>query len=58
MHLNQTDMAVDEALEKVVITVYSSTETDMGYNESGYENPSGETTETSSEIEACSTAWT
>ena len=53
MLLNQTDVAVDEELEKVVITVYSSAETDMGDNESGYEYSSGETTETSSEIEAC-----
>ena len=53
MLLNQTDVAVDEELEMVVITVYSSTETDMGYNESGYEYSSGETTETTSEIEAC-----
>ena len=53
MLLNQTDVSVDEELEKAVIIVYSSTETDMGDNESGYEYSSGETTETSSEIEAC-----
>ena len=53
MLLNQTDVAVDEELEMFVITVYSSIETDMGDNESGYEFSSGETTETASEIEAC-----
>ena len=37
MLLNQTDVSVDEELEKAVIIVYSSTETDMGDNESGYE---------------------
>ena len=49
MFLNQTDVAVDEELEKVIITIYSSTETDIGDNELGYEYCSGETTET----EAC-----
>ena len=53
MLLNQTDVAVDEEFEKVIITIYSSTETDIGDNESGYEYSSGETTETSSETEAC-----
>ena len=53
MLLNQNDVAVDEELEKVIITIYSSTETDIGDNESGYEYSSGETTETSSETEAC-----
>ena len=53
MLLNQTDVAVDEELEKVIITIYSSTETDIGDNEPGYEYSSGETTETSSETEAC-----
>ena len=36
MLLSQTDVAVDEELEKVIITIYSSTETDIG-DESGYE---------------------
>ena len=36
MLLNQTDVAVDEELEKVIITIYSSTETDIRDNESGY----------------------
>ena len=54
MLLNQTDVAVDEELEKVIITIYSSTETDIGDNELGYEYSSGgETAETSSETEAC-----
>ena len=35
------------------VIIYSSTETDIGDNESGYEYSSGEITETSSE-----TAWT
>ena len=47
--LNQTDVAVVEELEKVIINIYSSTETDIGDNEYA----SGETTETSSETEAC-----
>ena len=37
MLLNQTDVVVDEELEKVIITIHSSTETDIGDNESGYE---------------------
>ena len=49
MLLNQTNVEVDEELEKVIITIYSSTETDIGDNEYA----SGETTETSSETEAC-----
>ena len=53
MLLNQTDVAVDEELEKVIITIYSSTETHDGDNELGYEYSSGETTETSRETEAC-----
>ena len=53
MLVNQTDWAVDEELEKVIIAIYSSTETDIWDNESGYEYSSGETTETSSETEAC-----
>ena len=53
MLLNQTDVAVDEGLKKVIITFYSSTETDIGDNESAYKYSSGETTETSSETEAC-----
>ena len=52
MLLNQSDVVVDEELEKVIIIIYSSTETDIGDNESGYEYSSGETTEISSEIEA------
>ena len=53
MLLNQTDVAVDEVLEKVIITIYSSTETDIGDNEPGYEYSSGETIEISSETDAC-----
>ena len=37
MLINQTDVAVDEELEKVIITIYSSTETGIRDNESGYE---------------------
>ena len=37
MLLNQTDVAVDEELEKVVRTIHSSIETDIGDNELGYE---------------------
>ena len=33
MLLNQTDVAVHVELEKVIITIYSSTETDIGDNE-------------------------
>ena len=36
MLLNQTDKAVDEELE-AISTIYSSTETDIRYNESSYE---------------------
>ena len=32
---NQTDVAIDEELEKVIISIYSSSDTDMGDNESG-----------------------
>ena len=53
MLLHQTYVAVDEAFEKVFITIDSSTCTDLGNNESGYEYSYGETTETSSETEAC-----
>ena len=53
MLLNQTDLTVDEELEKAIITIYSSTETDIRDNESGYEYSSGETAETSIETEAC-----
>ena len=53
MLLNQTDVAVDKELEKVFITIYSSTETNIGDNELGYEYSSGDTTETSSGTEAC-----
>ena len=52
MLLNQTEVAVNEKLEKVIITIDSCTETYIGDNESGYEYSSGETTETSSETEA------
>ena len=41
MLLHQNDVAVDEEMEKVIITIDTSTETDFG-DESGYEN--GETT--------------
>ena len=51
MLLNQTDVAVDEELEKVIITIYSSIEPDIGENESGYDYSSGETTETAIETE-------
>ena len=53
MLLNQTDVAADKELEKIIITIYSSTETDFGDYESGHEYRSGETTDTSSETEAC-----
>ena len=57
MLLNQSDVAVNVELDKVIITIYSSTETDIGDNELGYElgyeYSSGETTETCSETEAC-----
>ena len=51
--LNQTDVAIDEELEKVIITIYSRTDTDIGDDASVYEYSSGETTETPSETEAC-----
>ena len=35
MLLNQTDVAIDEELVKIIITIDSSTETDIGDNESG-----------------------
>ena len=53
MLLNQTDVAVHEELGNIIITISSSTETDIGDNESGYEYASEETTEASSETEAC-----
>ena len=53
MLLNQTDVVVDEGLVKVIIIIYSSTETDIGDHESGYEYSFAESTETSSETEAC-----
>ena len=53
MLLNQTDVGVDKGLEKVIVTIYSSPETDIGDNESGDECSAGETTETSSETVAC-----
>ena len=49
MLLNQTDVAVDEELENVIITIDSSPETDIGDYESGYVYSSGEIIETSSE---------
>ena len=52
MLLNQTDVAVDEELEKVIITVYSSTKTHRG-KRVVLRVLSGETTETSIETEAC-----
>ena len=53
MLLHQNDVAVDEELEKVIIAIDSSPETDIGDKESGYYYSSGETTETSSETMAC-----
>ena len=44
MLLNRTDVAVDEELEKVIITIDISTETDIRDYESGYEYSSRETT--------------
>ena len=51
MLLNQTDVVVDEDLEKVIIyvTIDNSTEIDVW----DYEYSSGETTETSIETKAC-----
>ena len=43
MFLNQTDVAVDEQLENVIIIIDSSPETDIGDYESGYGYFSGET---------------
>ena len=45
MPLNQTDVAVDEELEKVIIAIDNSTQTGLADYESGYEYFSGETTE-------------
>ena len=53
MLLNQTYGAVGEKLEKVIITIYSSTEIDTVDNESGHEYSSEETIETSSETKTC-----
>ena len=53
MLLNQTDVAVNEELEKVIITIDSCTETDFGHYESDYQYSSGETSVTPSETEAC-----
>ena len=53
MLLNYTDVAVDEELEKVIITIYSSTETDFGDYESDYEYSCGKISETSSDTEQC-----
>ena len=47
MLLHQNDVVVDRVLEKVIITIDISTETDFRDYESGYENSSGETTEPS-----------
>ena len=44
----QTDVAIDDELQKIIITLDSSTETDFG----DYEYSSGETTDTASETEA------
>ena len=52
MLLNQTDVAVDEELEKVIKTIYSSTQT-SGITNRATSTLRGETTETSSETEAC-----
>ena len=54
MLLNQTDVAEVEELEKVIINIYSSTETDIGDNEYA----SGETTENLQWNRGVSTAWT
>ena len=55
MLLNQTDVVVDEDLEKVIIhvTINNSTETDVWDYVSGYEYFAGETIETSIETKAC-----
>ena len=53
MLLNQTDVAVDEELEKVIITSGSSTVTDFCDYESAFEYSSGGYTETSNETKAC-----
>ena len=36
MLLHQNDVAVEEELDKIIITIDSSTETDFGDYESGY----------------------
>ena len=53
MLLNQTDVAVDEELEKVIITIGSSTETDFGDYETGLRVLFRRNYRPSSEIEAC-----
>ena len=50
MLLNQTDVVVDEDLEKVIIPIDSSTEGTMSRATSTFPE---KTTETSSETEAC-----
>ena len=45
MLINQTDVAVDEELEKVIITIDSNTKTNFMDYKSGYKYSSGETTE-------------
>ena len=44
MLLNQTDVAVDEELEKFIITIDSSTVTEFEDYWAGYKYSSGETT--------------
>ena len=56
--LNQTDVAVEEELEKAIITIYSSAKTDIGDKESGYEFSSGETIRNLQWNRGVSTAWT
>ena len=53
MLLNRTDVSLDEELENAIKAIYSSTETGIVDNESGYVYSYGETTETSGETEAC-----
>ena len=48
MLLNQTDVVIKEELERVIVAINSSTETDFWDYESDYKYCSGETTETSS----------
>ena len=48
-----SQMLLNQTVEKVIKNDYSSTETDIGHNMSGYEYSSGDTNVTSSETEAC-----